>query len=106
MAGIAAQLGAQQVVAATVESLATKLESVSGPIVALIDLNSPTIDPASVVSRLRSLPAPPRSIVAFGPHVHEAKLAAATAAGCDLVLTRGQFSSQAEQLIASLLQPE
>jgi CheY-like chemotaxis protein len=105
VAGIAARLGTQQITAATVESLTAKLESISGPVVALLDLNSPTIDPSAVVAGLKSLPNPPRSIVAFGPHVHEAKLAAATAAGCDLVLTRGQFSSQIDELLSSLLKP-
>jgi hypothetical protein len=33
-------------------------------------------------------------IVAFGSHVHEARLACAEQAGCDLVLSRGQFSSK------------
>jgi CheY-like chemotaxis protein len=105
VAGIAAQLGAQQTTAATVESLAAKLESISGPVVALLDLSSPTIEPAVVVARLKSLPNPPKSIIAFGPHVHEAKLAAATAAGCDLVLTRGQFNSQINELLGRLLRP-
>jgi hypothetical protein len=38
-------------------------------------------------------------VIAFGPHVHEDRLAAARAAGCDSVLSRGQFFSQAENVL-------
>ena len=43
-----------------------------------------------LVDRLRELGSPPH-IVAYGPHVDEQTLATARAAGCDQVLTRGQF---------------
>ena len=39
-------------------------------------------------------------IVAFAPHVHVDKLAAAQEAGCDQVLSRGQFHRGAAALIA------
>ena len=42
-------------------------------------------------------------LVAFGPHVHEQKLAQAKAAGCDEVLSRGQLLSGVAML-ESLLQ--
>ena len=38
-------------------------------------------------------------LVAFGPHVHKAKLAAAAAAGFGLVLSRGQFYAQMDELL-------
>lgn len=37
-------------------------------------------------------------LVAFGPHVHANRLAAASEAGFDRVLSRGQFSSQIGEL--------
>jgi DNA-binding NarL/FixJ family response regulator len=37
--------------------------------------------------------------VAFGPHVHEARLAAAREAGCDLVLSRGRFLNEVDALL-------
>ncbi len=39
------------------------------------------------------------AIIAFGPHVHENLLAAARAAGCDDVLSRGQFFGQLDAIL-------
>jgi hypothetical protein len=44
--------------------------------------------------------------VAYGPHVHEEKLAAATAAGFGRVMSRGQFSAQVGRLIADFTPPQ
>ena len=66
----------------------------------LIDLELPSLDTAALVGQLRALDQPPQTIVAFGPHVQEAKLAAARAAGCDHVLSRGQWHAQIEELLA------
>jgi CheY-like chemotaxis protein len=91
--------------AATADALMAKLAGEpSPPWVVVLDLNSPDIDPAVIVPRLRELLAPPRSIIAFGPHVHEEKLSAAQAAECDLVLTRGQFDAQMQSLLTQVLQ--
>jgi DNA-binding response OmpR family regulator len=68
----------------------------------IIDLGTPRIDPAQLVRDLRELPGQNPRIVAFGPHVHEQKLAAARAAGCDEVLTRGQFHSHLDDIIRSV----
>lgn len=38
-------------------------------------------------------------IVAFGPHVHEDRLNAARAAGCDTVLSRGRFFQEIGRLL-------
>lgn len=72
------------------------------PRVAIVDLASPGLDIADVVSQLRAKATSPLTIVAFGQHVHEERLAAATAAGCDHVLSRGQFHSQAGRLLAAI----
>jgi hypothetical protein len=99
---VAERLGARFETAMTSDALAAKLADVPDSLsIVLIDLNS-NADPASTIAKLKSLPAPPRTIVAFGPHVHEARLAAARDAGCDLVLTRGQFDSQIESLLERL----
>lgn len=42
-------------------------------------------------------------VVAYGPHVDAAMLEAAQSAGCDRVLTRGQFHQQLPQLLTELL---
>ena len=64
----------------------------------ILDLGTPGLDPAELVPRLRSLESRP-TILAFGPHVHEARLQAAIQAGCDLVISRGQFHAQAEEIL-------
>jgi CheY-like chemotaxis protein len=103
VAGVAQQLGARLETAASAEILLSKLAgSKSGESVVLLDLNSPGVDPAVIVPQLKTLAAPPRSVIAFGPHVHAEKLAAAKTAGCDLVLTRGQFDAQMSSLLAAL----
>jgi CheY-like chemotaxis protein len=103
VAGVAQQLGARLETAASVQALLTKLAgSNSSESVVLLDLNSPVVDPAVIVPQLKALSLPPKSIIAFGPHVHAEKLAAAKAAGCDFVLTRGQFDAQMASLLSAL----
>lgn len=65
----------------------------------MVDLTTAGLDVTALVERLkgRSENVP---IVAYGPHVHEAMLDAAKAAGCDRVLSRGQFLAQADAIIA------
>lgn len=60
----------------------------------LLDLSTSGLKPNELVPQLRRLAHPPEAIVAFGPHVHEAKLAAARDAGCDEVLARGEFNNR------------
>ncbi len=62
----------------------------------ILDLAAPQLDVASIVAELRALPSPPR-IIAFGPHVHANRLAEARDAGCERVLSRGQFHAQADE---------
>lgn len=53
---------------------------------------------AELVPQLRSI-YPGAQVAAFGPHVQEGLLHAATEAGCDQVLTRGQLNAQIDRLI-------
>jgi CheY-like chemotaxis protein len=105
VAGVTQQLGARLETAASAEALMTKLATNPGEAIVLLDLNSPGVDPAVIVPQLKALPAPPRSIIAFGPHVYAEKLAAAKAAGCNSVLTRGQFDAQMASLLSEAFQP-
>lgn len=66
----------------------------------ILDLTTAGIDAAELVQRLKPPSANQPTVVAFGPHVHEATLQDAKAAGCDEVLARGQLLSQIETLIA------
>lgn len=103
VAGVAQRLGAKLLTAGTIAALAPNLEPPPSVMVALLDLNSPGVDPTVVVPWFKGLPTPPKAIVAFGPHVHKAKLEAAQAAGCDYVLSRGQFDAQMDKLLEELL---
>jgi CheY-like chemotaxis protein len=97
------RLGGRLLTAANVDSIEEKLMAAgSEPVIIILDLNSPGADPAAAVSQWRQSPAPPRTIIAFAPHVHGAKLAAARSAGCDIVLTRGEFNSQIEGLLSMI----
>ena len=69
-------------------------------ILVIVDLTIQSLDVAALVTALKALAPPPR-VVAFGPHVHESALAAARTAGCDEVLSRGQFFAQINDLFAS-----
>jgi CheY-like chemotaxis protein len=64
----------------------------------VIDLSTPAVQ-LDFVRELKS--DEPRSIqiVAFGPHVHEDRLQAAREAGCDIVLSRGQFFSSIDTVL-------
>ncbi len=64
----------------------------------IIDLATAGFDIDLVVKQIHALDPQPR-IVAFGPHVHRAKLSAARAAGCDCVLSRGEFCAQTDAIL-------
>jgi DNA-binding NarL/FixJ family response regulator len=63
-----------------------------------VDLGMAGVDLPAAVATVRRA-SPQAKIVAFGPHVDEALLASAQAAGCDLVLPRSQFHKQYVELI-------
>ena len=68
---------------------------------ALIDLSLDRLNlPAAVVAIRAGAPA--AQVIAYGPHVDEAALADAKEAGCNQVLTRGQFHKQYAELLASV----
>ncbi len=86
----------------TVSTTDAVVERCSEESVALVvlDLGMPGLDFAALIESLRSCAKQPGAIVAFGPHVHENKLAAAREAGCDEVFSRGQFFSAAGEIFA------
>jgi DNA-binding NarL/FixJ family response regulator len=63
-----------------------------------IDLSTAGLDIDLVVKQIHAIEPPPR-IVAFGPHVHRVKLSAARAAGCDCVMSRGEFYTQIDAVL-------
>lgn len=81
------------------ESLAVELCKGEGANTLLVDLSLSSLDVASLVAQLRSGDGSGTRVIAFGPHVHEQRLTAAREAGCDLVVSRGQFFSQLETIL-------
>jgi DNA-binding response OmpR family regulator len=73
--------------------------------VVIVDLTLSIVDIVSIVAQLKSLPGARPAIIAFGPHVHETLLAAAIEAGCDEVLSRGQFFAQLDAILARYCGP-
>ncbi|MBX9788244.1 MAG: hypothetical protein K2Y37_04970 [Pirellulales bacterium] len=70
----------------------------------ILDLSSAKIDPAGAIARLRSARADV-PILAFGPHVHEARLAAARDAGATEVLSRGALDARIDDILRRYLAP-
>lgn len=68
----------------------------------VLDLGGPGLDVGQVVEALASMNA---KLIAVAPHVHEAKLEAAKAAGAYRVLTKGQAHRELKSVLqAALLQ--
>ena len=97
LAGAGQRLGVPVSAVSSIDAAVARLQGGSVDLVVL-DLSASNIDPQTSVTRLReSHPALP--IVAYAPHVHEDRLRAAADAGCNEVLTRGQFDRQMEELL-------
>jgi DNA-binding response OmpR family regulator len=71
------------------------------PELLIVDLSAPSLDIEAVVRQWKASRRDEACVIAFGPHVHENRLAAARDAGCDIVVSRGQFFSQLESLLQS-----
>lgn len=65
----------------------------------ILDLSMPLLDVGDMVPRLRTGSRRGVAVVAFGPHVHGSLLAAAEAAGCDEVFSRGQFFARLDAIL-------
>ena len=96
--------GASARVGAAALTISSEAEAVvqcagGGVEIVVLDLNTPLLNVKSFVDQVKaSTTAPPR-IVAFGSHVHAEKLTVAREAGCDEVLSRGQFFSQLDGVL-------
>ncbi len=67
--------------------------------VLIVDLSLPSLNIAALVNQSKSNRSTVTRVIAFGPHVHEERLAAARNAGCDLVISRGQFFGQVDTIL-------
>jgi hypothetical protein len=69
-----------------------------------LDLTSKVANLAGWAASIRGV-APNATLLAYGPHVHEARLAAAQEAGFDVVVSRGQFHRQMAELLRTYASP-
>ena len=68
----------------------------------LVDLAMPGIEPSQLVAKVRQI-AGQAGVEAFGQHVHEDRLAAAQAAGCDQVISRGELHGRLPDILGKYL---
>jgi hypothetical protein len=93
----AAQAGVESQTALSTAQAVAALES--GRVRRLcVDLEMPGLNLVDLVTTAHSCGA---DVIAYGPHVHEPRLEAARAAGCDRVLSRGQFDRDLPELLAA-----
>jgi hypothetical protein len=100
VAGAAQRLGTHVKTVATPQALIESLAAEEPRSLVLLDLNAFGWNLAEWVPQIRDAAQPPRAILAYGPHVHTQRLGDATTAGCDEVLTRGQFNAQLDTVLA------
>ena len=94
-------IGAEFRVAANATA-ATALHEEQPADVVVIDLGLAALELEKFVSSVKSNAEHPVQVMAFGPHVHADRLAAARDAGCDVVLSRGQFFAQVDSILSRL----
>jgi CheY-like chemotaxis protein len=104
LSGAASRAGVQLAIAGSETGLLQAAEA-SRPRLVILDLSHPRLDAASFVPRVRELVGKEGAILAFGPHVHKGLLEAASAAGCDTVISRGQFHASMESILANSAGP-
>jgi DNA-binding response OmpR family regulator len=98
VAAAAARVGVTVEIVNSAEALLAKAQT-RRPRLVILDLSHPGLDAAQLVPRLKELLSRGAGTLAFGPHVHAARLAAAREAGCDVVISRGQFHAQMDEIL-------
>jgi DNA-binding NarL/FixJ family response regulator len=104
VAGAAKRTGTELRTALGLAGIDSKLEP-EAPALAILDLSTAGLNPRELVPRLRARLAEGGRIIAFGPHVHTATLAAAKEAGCDLVVSRGEFHARVDDYLRQFTAP-
>jgi len=66
----------------------------------IVDLSTPSLEVKTFIEQLREATRSRPRVVAFGPHVHEERLEAARQAGCDEVVSRGEFFVRIGSILA------
>ncbi|HET6881960.1 MAG TPA: hypothetical protein VFI31_17470 [Pirellulales bacterium] len=93
VAGATARVGCELYTALGVAAIDEKLAT-AAPALVILDLSTRDANPAELVPALRAKLPQNAQILAFGSHVHTALLAAAREAGCDRVVSRGEFHAR------------
>jgi DNA-binding NarL/FixJ family response regulator len=75
--------------------------SFESPKLLIVDLATVSMELEHLINTLRQETSAPPRVVAFGPHVHRERLAAARQAGCDEVVSRGEFFARIESILAA-----
>jgi CheY-like chemotaxis protein len=104
VAGAAKHAGVELRTALGLAAIEGKLGPVC-PSLAILDLSTAGLNPRELVPQLRPRLADGARIIAFGPHVHAAALAAAREAGCDLVVSRGEFHARVDDYLRNFAKP-
>lgn len=94
----AARQGGFELQTASSAAQAEELCRGTAPAVLLVDLAVPSLDVAALLASVRASGTATK-VIAFGPHVHEERLAVARAAGCDCVVSRGEFFRRLNALL-------
>ncbi len=69
------------------------------PVLVLVDLEGDATTWPSVVDSLKNERKSEVKVIAFGPHSDEAGLAKARELGCNLVVTKGEFSRDLQKIL-------
>lgn len=101
VAGAANRVGVELRTALGLASVDGKLAAGAPPALAIVDLSTSGLNVRDLVPQLRLRLEPNGRIIAFGPHVHTSVLAAAREAGCDLVVSRGEFHARVDEYLRS-----
>ena len=100
VAGAAGRVGVQlqTVSAADLDRIGQLLDDGAVQLV-IIDLDATDLSLSTILDKLSERPTPRPTIVAYGAHVRRQRLAEAREAGCDEVLTRGQFDAEMDEIL-------
>ena len=100
--GVATRIGAELETLSSADQAAGLFGDIAVDLL-IVDLSLPSIDFDELIPAVKTARKVPSTIVAFGPHVHETKLAAARKAGCDSVISRGEFFGRIDDVFAGRL---
>ena len=102
VAGAARRLGIELQTALGIAAVESKLADPL-PALAILDLTTAGLNVADFVGWLRGRLGQAVPILAFGPHVRTHELEAAEDAGCNVVVSRGEFHARQDELLRTLL---